>query len=157
MKPRPFGQGFLITSNMNSLTDKQSAVLQSIIGGSVDQESIVKTSGVAKQGLNTIINALIKKGLIIKMDDDTYQATEQTQSLDEIADSTIASNEKQTDDSSKQINEIDPADKTLVIPYVKLEASSEMLKLALRSWIENFNEYLNLVVVGDASSVCGGR
>lgn len=123
---------------MKELTENQQKVYEAIKAESNTIDKLVETTGLSKSKITGTITSLLKSNSIHKSEDGSYavsQISDDTESLP----------------SEKRENEISPQDDrlSLVIPYLKSEASGEELKYALRSIEKNLKVDVRVVIVGD--------
>lgn len=148
-----------------NLSEKESAVLQEVHKGVADPTSIANNIELPVQSVHGVINSLVNKELLVKLEDKTLRLglkyVEYMESL---------TKPKTDQDNADQRGEDKPIGKVLlggaganegplpeiinkgiaiVIPYLKSEAAGEELRYALRSWGEHFAEKHRVIVVGD--------
>jgi hypothetical protein len=150
---------------MENLTEKETTVYEAIKAGNVTTDSIHTAIEMKKATVATLLNSLVKKGIITKSDDgtvalvinenDCVQSTQNNNSnivdpaLSAIDITPTATGSEIPSTGNKNLHPaIDPNKYTLIIPYKKGDAMSSELRLALRTWAKHFPD-INVVVVGD--------
>jgi hypothetical protein len=159
---------------MENLTEKEKAIYEAIKAGFLTVDTITAATEMKKASVATLVNSLVKKGLIIKSEGGTISLTDPGRQAGEQGEITPGSDEKgnqengmpvplkalttdaglmdQSDESGSLPStdtRLDPDKPTLIIPYYKGGAVSTELKLALRTWAKHFGD-INVVIVGDS-------
>lgn len=127
------------------LTTNQQHILEAIAQGHQTFDEIVANTTVSKSAITAVLNSLVKRELIQKLEDNCYVLPPTSEA---------APKEKTTMQfvAPEKIDEvIETSDQliSVVIPYLKSEAAGEELRYALRAWERHFQEDFQVVIVGD--------
>ena len=159
---------------MENLTEKEKEIYEAIKAGFLTVDTITAATEMKKASVATLVNSLVKKGLIIKSEGGTILLTDPGSQAGEQGEITPGSDEKENQENGTPVTlealtteavimdrsdesgslpstdpRLDPDKPTLIIPYYKGGAVSTELKLALRTWAKHFGD-INVVIVGDS-------
>lgn len=148
-----------------NLSEKESAVLQEVQCANVEASTIATYTEFPIASVHAVINSLVKKELLVKLEDKTvrlgpkfgeYIESKAKPKADQgDADPAgsdkppviIASNENRSSDNAE--NKSENKGIAIVIPYLRSEAAGDELRYALRSWSDHFANKHHIIIVGD--------
>lgn len=148
-----------------NLSEKESAVLQEVQTGIVEASIIATYTELPIASVHAVINSLVKKELLVKLEDKTLRlgpkygeymesiAKPKAGQSNEAAPGSgeppviIASAESGSNENALEKTESKGI--AIVIPYLRSEAAGEELRYALRSWADHFANKHHVIVVGD--------
>lgn len=148
-----------------NLSEKESAVLQEVQCANVEPSTIATYTELPIASVHAVINSLVKKELLVKLEDKTvrlgpkfgeYIESKAKPKADQgDADPAgsdkppviIASNENGSSDNAE--NKSENKGIAIVIPYLRSEAAGDELRYALRSWADHFANKHHIIIVGD--------
>ncbi|KKO90579.1 hypothetical protein AAW12_16000 [Sphingobacterium sp. Ag1] len=159
---------------MENLTEKEKAIYEAIKAGFLTVDTITVATEMKKASVATLVNSLVKKGLITKSEGGTISLTDPGSQAVGQGEIKPGPDEKENQENGTPVTlkglttdavimdwpnkngnlpqtdtRLDPDKPTLIIPYYKGGAVSTELKLALRSWAKHFGD-INVVIVGDS-------
>ncbi|MEJ5143950.1 hypothetical protein [Sphingobacterium sp. MYb388] len=148
-----------------NLSEKESAVLQEVQSANVEASSIANRTELSIASVHAVINSLVKKELLVKLEDKTLRLGAKfgeyieslTQSKADQGDADPAGSDKppviiaitENGSSDNAENKSENKGIAIVIPYLRSEAAGDELRYALRSWTDHFANKHHVIVVGD--------
>ncbi|WP_312139492.1 hypothetical protein [Sphingobacterium sp.] len=123
---------------MKELTENQKKVYEAIKAENNTIDKLVETTGLSKSKITGTITSLLKGDAIRKSDDGSYA----------VSDLLLSTNHPSSEETVTEVTSNNDR-LSLVIPYLKSEASGEELKFALRSIEKHLKTDVTVVIVGD--------
>ncbi len=140
-----------------NLSEKESAVLQEVQSANVEASSIASYTELPIASVHAVINSLVKKELLVKLEDKTvrlgpkfgeYMESIAKTKADQSNEDPSGSGEPPVINASVE-SKAESKGIAVVIPYLKSEAAGEELRYALRSWADHFANKHHIIIVGD--------
>lgn len=147
-----------------NLSEKESAVLQEVQSANVEASTIATYTELPIASVHAVINSLVKKELLVKLEDKTVRLGPKygeyiesiTKPKADQGDADPAGSDKPPviiastkGLSDNAENKSENKGIAIVIPYLRSEAAGDELRYALRSWADHFANKHHVIVVGD--------